>query len=242
MGCSVSFLLVRRLLDSCALAHRPTRRTSRSLCCAATGHVLGTPLPTAPSWPRWPGCSAGKAGVPSWPRRPPCCAGTESSSPAPGRPRVAAGLHPMRSRTRSSPSSCAWPGRTGAEVIYGPSASRQVGRERLGHECAQRAASSPPQARAPAIGAVVVRVLASAGGGQSRDLGTYSGDFRLKGEISGGPAPFSQLGRATMGQLSWVPVPGGNDPGAYGPLWPGRSRRACGTHPRCGGRPCGVHS
>ena len=122
-------------LTSFGSALRPTRRTSRSPCSAtswpcyvARWHGLGTPRPTAPCWPRWPGFSAAIAGASSSSRRPRCCAGTGTSSPGRGPTLAAAVPHPTPWTTRSSPSSCAWPGRTraGATSVSWASAGSSV--------------------------------------------------------------------------------------------------------------------
>jgi len=128
-------------------AQHPTRRTWRSPCSAtsrpryaARWHGLGTPRPVARCSLRWPDCSAVSGGRSSSSPRRPCCAGTGTSSPVRGPIRVAA-RPPTLSRTTSSPSCCALPGRTRAGASA-PNAQPQRG-QLLGRPARPQRSSSP---------------------------------------------------------------------------------------------------
>ena len=119
-------------LASSGSAHRRTRRTSRSpccatssLCCAARWQGRGAPLPTERSCPAWPAFSAGNAGYLIGDAGHPAALAPRPGGPVLDLPLVAPPKHATLSTKRSSPWSCAWPGRTGAGAISGSSASAE---------------------------------------------------------------------------------------------------------------------
>ena len=85
MACSVTFLLVRRLLDLIRLGPAPDEKDEIAVLrhpvavYAVRSLGLATPPLTAPSWPLWPCCSAVTGGGSSSLRRRRCCAGTGNS-------------------------------------------------------------------------------------------------------------------------------------------------------------------
>src|ERR1019366_603357 len=170
MGCSVTFLLVRRLLDLFRLGPSPDqkdveiavlrhqlpvlrRQVARPRYCPADRAVLAT-LARLLSRERWGTFLVTQQR---------CCAGTGTWSPGPGRPPAVTAVHPMPSTVRLSPLSCVWPGRTGLGLPPDCGRVPQARCDRLGHHSPKRAAPSPAHASAAAIWAVMVRVLACPG-------------------------------------------------------------------------------
>jgi hypothetical protein len=146
-------------LTSCALGLHPTRKTSRSPCCAtswqcytARSHDPGTRRPIAACWPLSPVFSIATSGGCSWSRQPRGSAGTGTSSPGRGPTRTAATsvLKPLTEG--SSTSSCDWPGGTLAGLPAHRGRVPQARCNRLGDNVPESPSSAPSRTGPRTIG------------------------------------------------------------------------------------------